>query len=181
MLKEIDISVPEWINLEQLEKSSGKRVEIYSQPQIQLKDFIFQTKNLFGALGEEFILLHIGPSPSWGDYCLDTWNITTGEADYSLQGKCPATQDYLLYLEASDISPLYQGGCICRNWDSFLPILIKCLFDKVAPYSPLLIRKSMDAFFYFHHSGSWGVYLQHETEWTKTVLERARESQFILK
>jgi hypothetical protein len=56
-----------------------------------------------------------------------------------------------------------------------LLIILKCIVSHQAPYSPIFYDEVNDFFFYFHHSGSIGLYYKIENETIKNILENASD------
>jgi len=160
ILKETDEKFPfEWANIDSYRDSKAYRKEIYLKKQDRIiDDLISLFYYLFGNHVSNIVVF----DKSWWDYCLDTWNFEKDEYDYSLEDKSIETQDYLSLLIESQIQSNYSGCCSCSNWKKFLKITLNCLMSHKAPYSPIFCDKKNDYFFYFHESGSIGIYYKDE-------------------
>jgi hypothetical protein len=110
---------------------------------------------------------------SWWDFCLDTWNIDTDEYNYELKNKSEESLAYIELLIASGIYTGYSGCCKCNDWGSFLPIILDCVTSHIAPYSPRFCDVENEFFFYFHHTGSIGLYYKKDNDVIKGILEIA--------
>ncbi|RYU91263.1 hypothetical protein EWM62_04805 [Mucilaginibacter terrigena] len=166
-----DISFPfDWINLTYLPESDAKRVEIYladdEEPVMGLTN-MFAT--LFSDLKQNILVFN----NSWGDFCLDTWNIHRGLYNYDLQGKSIETQKYLTMLKDSEIPTYYKGACEVQSWEGFLSVIVPCITNHVAPYSPIFFSKKYDIVFYFHYTGSIGLYYRNEGDEINELLKIA--------
>jgi hypothetical protein len=112
---------------------------------------------------------------SWGDFCLDTWDQKKDEYNYALEGKSPETKDYLNMLKESFIEHDYVGACTCNDWNRFLLIELACIVTNQAPYSHIFYDERKNFFFYFHHTGSIGLYYEVETEAIKGIISAANQ------
>lgn len=175
MLNKTNFKFPDWIDLADLRNSKGKRFEVYASPETGISEFIQITHSLVGGLDETMQIAHMGDNPTWGDFCLDTWNISANTADYSVVGKRKETVAYLELLQKSGISPTYTGVCTCDAWNSFLEIVLACIFNHIAPYSIVILLPDSDLFFYFHHSRCWGVYYRELNSKVSEILDQIAE------
>ncbi|AEW03417.1 hypothetical protein A4D02_18980 [Niastella koreensis] len=157
-----------WANMDYYPESTAERKEIYlvNDDDDSVAGLIFLFYSLFGDLKNDLKIY----SKSWWDFCLDTWNPESDKADYQLKNKSEESQNYLKMLEDSGIEVGYSGCCRCENWDKYLPIVLKCIVSNIAPYSPLFFDKENEFFFYFHSSGSIGMYYKEENETIKKIL-----------
>lgn len=159
-----------WANLNSYTESKGSKVEIYlinNENLIQSLILMFNT--LFANLKSAINIYN----PSWGDFCLDTWNVKDDKYDYEFDGKSLETKDYLMMLKESKIENEYSGICICNDWDKFLKITLACIVTHVAPYSPVFYEKENSFFFYFHHTGSIGFYYKEQNVVVEKILSIA--------
>jgi hypothetical protein len=159
-----------WANLKSYPDSNAFRKEIYTHAEDQeLEELAMLFHHLFGPLKDSINIY----DSSWWDVCLGTWDME--KHDYSPEGKSPETAAYLTMLADAGIPPEYSGCVQCLHWDEFLTIILRCIVCHAAPYSPLFYSEADQLFFYFHHTGSIGLYYEKETEVVKGILERAAE------
>ena len=159
-----------WADLKKYRNSDSFRKEIYLTDDSDIVEgliILFQT--LFGKPKKDLLVY----DKSWWNFCLDTWNIHTDQYDYDPDTKSKETQEYLKMLKASYIELGYSGCCKCNDWNTYLVIILKCIVSHQAPYSPIFFDEVNDFFFYFHHSGSIGLYYKIENETIKNILENA--------
>lgn len=163
----------EWVNLSCYKDSKANRVEIYLKEDID--DFDTNLIHLFNSFFkriENEILIY---DKSWWNLTLDTWNIETDEYDYALDNKSDLTQKYMRMLLNSDIEVGYSGVCKCNDWDNFLKIILPTIRTHIAPYSPIFFNIENDFFFYFHHTGSIGLYYKEENKLIRNILKVSGE------
>ena len=177
------IEVPDfpfpWANVKAYRASDAYRKEIYlTEEGDYLEGLMFLFYNLFGKYKEEIFVY----SDHWWEFCLDTAKFDNDDPalrvkpvtyDFSPEGKSEETQQYLALLKDADIEIGYEGSCKCLNWDVFLPVILKCVVNHIAPYSPIFYHKSNQFFFYFHHTGSIGIYYREYNEAILGILEAA--------
>ena len=141
----------DWVNLDYLPESNGGKREIYLQDNVNITEgLIFMFYLLFRSTKNNIQIYN----SSWWDFCLDTWD----------SNKADETKDYLKILYESHIEYGYSGSCNCFNWDRFLHVTLRCIITHKAPYSPIFYEDRNDFFFYFHHSGSIGIYYKNNNE-----------------
>ena len=158
-----------WANLEYYPDTKSERVEIYLREDENLEEgLIFLFYSLFGKHKDEIFVY----DKLWWDLCLDTWNIQEDSYDYDLDNVSKETRDYLQLLENAAIEKGYTGSCKCLDWDTYLPVLLRCILRHLAPYSSLFYSKEYNFFFYFHYTGSIGMYY-HKNKVTDEILEIA--------
>jgi len=149
----------EWLNFNYLPDSDGFKFEIYSKKNnadiISHTIYIFFT--LFRDVKNDIIVKNFGEG-SWGDFCIDTWDFENNLYDYSPDNKEEPTASYLTMLNNCEISPNYSGFCKCTDWARFLYITLNCIVSRKAPYSMMFYVPNHKFVFYFHHTGSFGVY-----------------------
>lgn len=167
----------DWVNIDtSYRESKGKRVEIYLKEDSDLiNDLIFLFYNLFGDIKEEVFVYN----KSWWDFTLDTFNMTSEEGDYGIENKSEQTRTYLKILLDSEIYLGYSGSCRCLNWDRFLSSIIDCTIAHIAPYSPIFYNVQNDLFFYFHHTGSIGLFYKEFTPYIEKLLQKSTQ-EYIL-
>jgi len=147
-----------WANLNNYTESKGEKREIYLvEHRNLLEDMISLFYFLFG-MSKDDILVY---NESWWNFCLDTWDINKDNYNYDLNNKSDETKEYLKMLNDSGIEIGFSGICKCIDWDIFLHIVLKCIINHIAPYSPVFYNKKKNFFFYFHHSGSIGIYYKN--------------------
>jgi len=94
---------------------------------------------------------------------------------YSPEGKSPETAAYLTMLADAGIPADYSGCVECLHWDEFLSIILRCIASHAAPYCPIFYSEADQLFFYFHHTGTIGLYYEKESEVIQGILVRAAE------
>lgn len=162
----------QWVNLDYLPDSNGQKVEIYLQDKEGfLGGLILLFYTLFKDLEHDIKIYN----NSWWDFCLDTWDYNDDTYNYELEGKTEESKKYLEMLIKSDIEKEYSGSCMCENWDKFLQIVLGCILNHQAPYSPIFYNEKYNFFFYFHHSGSIGFYYKSENEMIFKILNIAKD------
>ena len=168
----------DWVNLDSLPDSNGKRLEIYLlEEEGHLEGLILMFYTLFGDLKHGIKIY----DKLWWDFCWDTWNIHEDSYDYSLEGKSSESKAYLTMLEKSGIEMGYSGSITCTDWDYFLPIILACILTHQAPYSPHFYNTENNFFFYFHHTGSIGFYYQSDNEIIHKLLDTANEEYELIR
>jgi hypothetical protein len=161
-----------WVNLDSYRESEGHKIEIYlTENEDLVVGLILMFYTLFRTIKNSIEIY----SPSWWDYCLDTWDPNKDKYDYEMQGKSDETKDYLIMLKESSIELGYAGICRCNDWDKFLAVILTCLVNHKAPYSPIFYDRENDFFFYFHHTGSIGLYYKSENDKIVKILYSAKE------
>lgn len=175
ILEKVEFKPYEWIDFKGLPYSDGYRVTINYR--CSEEDDVTVSIKVFHLLFDEFIdslvVGQLGEEIGWGDYTLDTWNIHTGEIDYSPENKEEPTASYLLMLEASGIEPEYTGHCKCLDWDKFLYYTIYCVMTHVASYGMLHYIPKHEIFFYIHHTCGIGFYYKEMNDAVKSILTKA--------
>jgi hypothetical protein len=167
----------EWLDLGFLPNSSGIRKEIYLKTEIDPKEYLAVLFYfLFGKFKDKLIIAN----RYWGDFCLDIWNPKTNECNYELDGKSEETTSYLKMLIESEIAFDYSGLCICKNWDHFLSVILSCVINHRAPFSPMFYNLKEEFVFYFHHTASIGLLYKAENETMKEILRKAEESDYLI-
>ncbi|HBF19170.1 MAG TPA: hypothetical protein DDW81_03675, partial [Cryomorphaceae bacterium] len=63
----------------------------------------------------------------------------------------------------------------CENWDKFLYIALHCIMSHNAPYSMMFYEPKNEFVFYFHHSGSLGIYYKELNNGVKSIINKAKE------
>src|SRR6185369_8123850 len=100
----------------------------------------------------------------------DTYN-------YSSEGKSPETARYLEMLQASSIEPSFDGLGYSQDWDSFLSIILDCIMTHKTLYSFDFYDLSNQFMFYFHHTGSLGIYYKQFNDAIMHILQQAKAEQ----
>ena len=167
-----------WANVKAYRASDAHRKEIYLTENGDLiEGLMFLFYALFGKYKDEIFVY----SDHWWEFSLDTATFETDPAvdmkpvsyDYSPEGKSEETKAYLALLRDADIEIGYEGSCRCLNWDTFLPTVLRCVVNHTAPYSPVFYNKENQFFFYFHHSGSIGMYYREHNDMIDSILDAA--------
>jgi hypothetical protein len=175
ILKKIGSGLPfEWVNLESYRDSKSFRKEIYllNDDGDVAASLIMLFYELFGKIKKDLLVY----DNSWGDFCLDTWNVHTSQYNYEPEGKSSVSKAYLVMLQESKIEPSYSGSCSCENWDAYLPVILDCILSHQAPYSPIFYNNKNQFFFYFHHSGGIGLYYKENSPFMTELLANARHT-----
>ena len=163
-----------WTDTENYRNSDANRTEIYLPGNDNSVEGLISLFYKLFANVQHNLLVH---NNSWWDFCLDTWNIKTDEYNYDLQNKSEESRAYLELLIGSGMEVGYSGCCKCHDWNKFLPVILNCITSHAAPYSPKFCDVENEFFFYFHHTGSIGLYYKRENEVVKGILEvAAKES-----
>jgi hypothetical protein len=166
ILEEVNHDFPfKWANLDSYRDSKSFRKEIYLvEEDNKIENLIMLFYTLFQDSKPNLIVYN----KSWWDFCLDTWDINNDQYNYEVEGKSKGTQQYLRMLHDSQLPISYSGCCSCKDWDVFLASILRCIVDHTAPYSPLICDSENNFFFYFHYSGSIGIYYEEQN----TVVEK---------
>jgi hypothetical protein len=109
----------------------------------------------------------------WWDFCIDTWDIIHDTYNYDIENKLPETRTYLKMLQEANIPRSYSGCCTCNDWDFYLKLVIDCVLKQIALYSPLFCDIDYNYFFYFHETGSIGLYYHEKNAFIIKVLDQA--------
>ena len=162
-----------WAKTEFLRENTSLRKEIYLKGSEDIQnDLIYLFYKLFGGYKEQLLVYDKG----WWELCLSVWNIRSDTYDFELDSKSEDCRAYLRMLGGSGIPKGYGGCCKCNSWDTFLPIVLNCIISGEAPHSPLLVDPKDEFFFYFHHTGSIGMYYKTaENRNIQRILETALE------
>jgi len=177
-----DLQNFEWLNFEYLPDSRGFKFEIdfeesYDLVSKSIDYFHFLFKKYFN----EIIVSPPTPNFEWGSFCLEVWNGTDDTYDYSNKNKHAITINYLNMLKNNNIEVDYIGCCRCLNWNEFLVITLNCIINYMALYSMMFYIPSENIVFYFHYSGSIGVYYQELNAEVINILEKIKISKAELK
>ncbi len=165
----------DWLDFDYLPDSEGYKFEIYfKDSNDQVSQSILFFYSLFKIFLSDILIKNFGHDAEWGNFCLDTWNIDNDRYDYSPDNKKEPTASYLAMLKDSEIEPEYTGFCECIDWDKFLHVTLHCVMAHAAPYSMMFYVPSYELVFYFHHSGSIGVYYRELNSGVKHIIERVR-------
>ena len=160
----------EWVSLESYPDSKGVKVEIY------LKNNDFEAtalKEMFRILFSQIDAEILIYQEHWGKFCLDTWNIKNDTYDYLGDDLSLLTKNYISMLLESNIPLEYNGVCKCNDWSKFLSIILPCIDSGLAPYSPIIFSTIHDLFFYFHYTGSIGLYYRKESNFIRDLIKKA--------
>lgn len=173
ILKEASKEFPfDWANLNSYRESFAHRQEIYLKDHNNIVEGLsLLFYYLFGHRKKRLIIYN----KSWWNFCLDTWDFNNDEYNYDLDGKSIETREYLKILKRSEIPIDYSGCCTCMDWERFLFVILECIISYRAPYSPLFCDIEYEYFFYFHHTGSIGIYYKKENDVIKELLLKAYE------
>ncbi|MES2266632.1 MAG: hypothetical protein V4520_07715 [Bacteroidota bacterium] len=160
----------EWVNLNYYPESDAKKIEIYLADDVEpTAGMAKMFDTLFGYMKYEISVY----SKSWWNFCLDTWNVHTDLHNYALTDKSIETQRYLTILKECEMPHEYSGVCEVRNWKKFLSTILPCVTSKIATYSPIFFSEKHELFFYFHHTGSIGLYYRYDNNEITDLLKIA--------
>ena len=164
-----------WAETEKLRENDSFRKEIYLRDEDEgdiQNGLIHLFYKLFGNVKDELLVY----DKLWWEACLSVWNINSDEYDFDINSKPSDCRAYLEMLEESEVKKDYSGCCRCNNWDQFLSIDLRCIISGEIPYSPLFVHSGSEFFFYFHHTGSIGIYYKDEgNENIKQIFANASE------
>ena len=161
-----------WAKTEYLRENDSFRKEIYLKDEDLLNGLLGLFYELFGSCKNEILVYQI----QWWDMNLAAWDISTDTYNYEIDLKPDNVKAYLRMLDRSEIVKDYSGCCRCNDWDQFLPVVLRCVLSCEAPYGPLFVNTRDDFFFYFHHTGSIGIYYKDkENEVIREMLDKASE------
>jgi len=168
----------DWLNFDYLPESDGFKFELYFQESEDLVSrSIFYFYLLFKDFIPDIIISTFKPESEWGNFCLDTWDIESDRYDYSPENKQEPTASYLTMLRDSEIESDYSGFCKCFDWDKFLYVTLHCVMQHVAPYSMMFYVPNKEVVFYFHHTGSIGLYYKELNKGVRSIIQKAQEEK----
>ncbi|MFD0863720.1 hypothetical protein ACFQ1M_16010 [Sungkyunkwania multivorans] len=174
LLEKTEFNAYSWLNFESLPDSHGYKFELYPKSELNIDGFVILFYSIFEKFIDELQIGQFGRNNKWGDFCIDTWDLHNDRCDYSLEGKSKSTSTYLNMLTANEIEPEYTGFCKSLNWNRFLPIILDCIFNHIAPYSIMIYAPNCQLVFYFHHTGSIGVYYSDLNDGVMHVIDKAK-------
>lgn len=163
----------DWVDLDYLPDSKGGKFEVYLKDNndinladnlISLFDYLF--------LDTKYDILIF--SKNWGDFCIDLWDLNKDTYEYDNENLSVQTKKYLSVLHESKIEMNYTGNCLCLDWNFFLKVVLDCIINHIAPYSPIFFSEKYNFFFYFHYSGSIGLFFKEKNTEIKKIEEKAR-------
>ena len=157
---------PTWFSLDNFPISEAYRYEIYLNDDSSVENLYLMFERLFSNI-DTLILCY---DTSWWDICIETWDINNNLFNYTLQGKSVETCNFLKMLEDNNITKNYNGFITSTSWDIFLDKLLPLVLTGQAPYCPLFYIEKYEIVFYFHHSGSIGLYAHQKSEFLQTLL-----------
>ncbi|UII22647.1 hypothetical protein [Fulvivirga ligni] len=172
----------DWLDFDYLPGSKGFKFEVYfKEPKDLVSKSILIFYSLFRSFLDDVLITTFGQDGEWGNFCLDTWDIENDRYDYSPHNKKEPTASYLSMLNDSGIEPEYNGYCKCINWDKFLYVMFHCVAQHTAPYSMMFYEPKNEFVFYFHHSGSFGIYYKDLNSSIKKVIRKVQEENLEIK
>ncbi len=169
-----------WIDNSFLPNSNSAKVELTPlNDQIEKRERLI--KLFYDLFGDSVDNLYISqfPKGKWGEFCIDTIRIDSpNEKNEDIS---PESFEYLLLLLNSNIHFDYEGYCSCENWTKFLSIILDCIILHLAPYSPMIFDSKTKMAFYFHHTGSIGVYYELENNYIDGIISKAEKNSYEVK
>lgn len=172
----------DWLDFDYLPDSKGFKFEIYPKESKNLiEESISFFYSLLGDLLNELLIRPFGVNVAWGNYCIDVWDIEKDTYNYSPLNKDEPTASYLSMLIDNNIEADYEGFCKCICWEKFLPIVLQCLMGNVAPYSLMFYEPENKFVFYFHQTGSFGIYYKELNTAVKRILKNIKEENLEIK
>ncbi len=159
-----------WLDTNYLPDSVSERIEIYlGEEEGGSSALLLMFNRLFYELSDDLLIYN----KSWWAFCIDTWDINSNQFIFETEAFSNETKSYLRLLRNSNLDKDFEGCCKCTNWDLFLSIVLECLLKHIAPYSPLFLNLGEEFAFYFHHSGSIGLYYKSENPVVERIVTRA--------
>ncbi len=76
-----------WLDFDFLPNSDGYKCEIYFEENGNISDYIMPFYQLFKPYLDDLLIHTFHPDGQWGNFCIDTWDITNDEYDYSVDNK----------------------------------------------------------------------------------------------
>ena len=172
----------DWLNFDYLPLSESYIMEVYFK---ESEDLVLQSilsfHLLFRDILSDILINTFRPDSEWGTFCLDTWDIENDIYDYSPTNKQEPTASYLLMLIDNKIEPEYSGFCKCHDWNRFLYVTLHCVMKHVAPYSMMFYLRDEKIAFYFHHTGSIGIYYKELNEEVKNIIRKTQKENMKIK
>lgn len=165
-----------WANFNNYPESKAYKKEVYLK---EFDNIVNGLIELFYNLFDNYKTNLYVYNDSWWDFTLDTWDFQNNTHDYSLDNKSKEVIDYLSMLKNSGIEKGYSGVCDCLNWTNFLQIILPCIVSHQAIYSPIFYNAKENFFFYFHHTGSIGLYYEKESNAILNILNLANKKYLI--
>ncbi|MFZ6014586.1 MAG: hypothetical protein ACOYXT_29875 [Bacteroidota bacterium] len=175
VIEKVNFEAFNWLNFESLPDSNGFKFELYPKTEGTIDGLMLVFYDLFGRLKNDLVIGQFGIDSRWGDFCIDTWDIENDRYDYSPGDKSESTSNYLRMLAENEVNAEYTGFVKCRDWDKFLPVILDCVLSHTAPYSVMVYAPDHELVFYFHHTGSLGVYYKELNNEVRCVLQKAKE------
>lgn len=159
----------EWVNLETYPLSKGSYIvfKIRNKNNI-INEMIKMFDYLFNEIEKEINIYN----EYWGDFCLDVWDVRSDNYNYDEASLSKETKEYMNMLKASGIENDFIGSCKCKDWKSFLNIILNCIVKHIAPYSPVLYSPVSNFFFYFHYTGEIGLYYKIKNEVLEKIINK---------
>ncbi|SDL17516.1 hypothetical protein [Siphonobacter aquaeclarae] len=166
-----------WFDSDGYRNSDAFRKEIYLKEEIDLQEhLVILFYNLFGKNKSDLII----SNKYWGAFCLDTWDLNSEDLNVELKEKSETSRSYLKMLVDSGIGYEYKGLCVCNDWGRFLSVILSCVLNHEAPYSPLFYNLNEQFLFYFHHTGSIGLYYRKENDVIKDIFHCAKGNDYLM-
>ena len=172
----------DWLDFNYLPDSEGFKFEIYFKDS---KNLVTQSISFFYVFFYVFLndilVRTFNPAGKWGNFCLGTWDIHNDRYDYFPDNKDEFTASYLAMLLDNEIEPNYSGFCKCFDWDKFLYVILNCIMEHKAPYSLMFYVPNHEFVFYFHHSGSLGIYYKQLNDAVKSIIQKVKKEGLEIK
>lgn len=160
----------EWLDIDYLPNSESNRMEIHlTKHEVMTSDLLLMFNRLFYNQSDDLLIYNI----NWWAFCVDTWDINSDLYLIDAERLTNETHNYLELLRKSNIEIDFSGCCKCSDWDFFLRIILDCLLTNTAPYSPFFIDLEHQFAFYFHHTGSIGLYYKYKSQVVCDIISKA--------
>lgn len=158
----------QWLNFESLPESDGYKAEIFFNDYDGTVASMMSHFYYFFSKYKDDILINQFGNYDWGDYCLDDFS----ESSNTSVGK------YLGMLSENEIEYEYKGFVKCLNWNRFLNITLENVVNCSALYGMIFYVINQQFAFYFHYSGSIGLYYKELNSAIKQIIMKANKERF---
>lgn len=150
-----------WYNMDYIYKSNAIFILISYKSDIIGSTEIWNVINRVIEYCNEVPIIY---SDYWWYECLDVVDANNLVYDFNKESISIQTRKYLKTLELSNIDIEYKGLCHCSNLNQFTDILYQCVVTHVMPYCPKYVFQDNEIVLYFHHTDTFGVYMDELDE-----------------